>query len=176
MTDIILRSEDNSIYLRPITEADTDDVLKWRNSPHVVNFFIYRNHISREEHLNWYHNKVQKGEVEQFIICDCSNDKALGCIYLQKFDMKHRHCESGIFLSEEATKMSGIGTKAEELILKYARESLKLHKVVAQVLSYNAASKALHEKVGYVQEGCLKDYYFLDDEYCDLLLYARFLD
>lgn len=176
MNDIILKNENGSIYLRPITEEDTDEVLRWRNSPHVVNYFIYRKPITKEEHIRWIREKVNTGLVEQFIICSKADDKMLGCIYLQKFMSEHRLCESGIFLSDEAAGMSGIGTQAEELILDYAKNVLKLHKVVAQVLSYNMASRALHEKVGYVCEGCLKEHYFLDGKYCDLYWYARFLD
>ena len=81
-----LRLEGSQIYLRQITVEDTDIVLKWRNDPQVVKNFIYRKPISREEHLDWIHNKVEKGLVIQFIVCDKENDKPLGCVYLQNFD------------------------------------------------------------------------------------------
>ena len=65
-----LRIEGERIYLRPITIEDTECVIRWRNDKKVVENFIYRKNISKEEHLNWFHNKVQTGDVIQFIICD----------------------------------------------------------------------------------------------------------
>ena len=96
-----LRIEGSCIYLRSITIEDTENVLRWRNDKKVVENFIYRKNISKEEHLNWFHKKVETGEVIQFIICDRNTDKALGSIYLQNFNWESRQAEEGIFLGEE---------------------------------------------------------------------------
>ena len=49
------------VSIRPITEADTDKIVKWRNAPSVMEHFIYRTTLTREDHLNWFHNRVQTG-------------------------------------------------------------------------------------------------------------------
>lgn len=167
-----LRIEGERIYLRPITIEDTECVIRWRNDKKVVENFIYRKNISKEEHLNWFHNKVQTGDVIQFIICDKKTDKALGSIYLQNFNVESRQAEEGIFLGEEEAYGRGIGTEAAELVLKYAFESLKLHKLTARVLSYNQGSRKMHEKAGYVMESYLKDELYLDGKYEDLIFYG----
>ena len=41
-------------------EEDTDVVVRWRNEKIVVENFIYRKPISKEEHLNWLKNKSIK--------------------------------------------------------------------------------------------------------------------
>lgn len=167
-----LKIEGSQIYLRPITVEDTDDVVRWRNDKKIVENFIYRKNISREEHLDWLHNKVETGQVIQFIICDLRNDKPLGSIYLQNFNEVSRQAEEGIFLGEEEAYGRGIGTEAAKLVLDYAFSTLKLHKLTARVLGYNQGSRKMHEKAGYQQESYLKDELFLDGKYEDLIFYG----
>ena len=59
-----------NVSIRPITEADTPKIVKWRNAPSVVEHFIYRTPLTEEAHLNWFHNRVQTGDVAQFMITD----------------------------------------------------------------------------------------------------------
>jgi hypothetical protein len=42
------------IYLRPMTEQDTDLIVAWRNSEEVRKHFIYQGLFTREGHLNWF--------------------------------------------------------------------------------------------------------------------------
>lgn len=167
-----LRIEGSQIYLRPITIEDTDHVVRWRNDKKIAENFIYRKNISKEEHLSWFHNKVETGQVIQFIICDMQTDKPLGSIYLQNFKETSRQAEEGIFLGEEEAYGRGIGTEAAKLMLEYAFSTLKLHKLTARVLSYNQGSRKMHEKAGYRKESYLKDELFLDGKYEDLIFYG----
>lgn len=165
-----LKIEGKQVFIRPITIEDTDLVLKWRNSEKVVKNFIYRKEVTREDHLNWIHNKVEKGRVHQFIVCSKIDDMPIGVVYLQDFDEDCKKAESGIFLGEIYGK--GIGTEAYKLLLDYAFGELKLHKVVARVLAGNEASVKLHIKTGYTQEAYLKDELFLDSKYEDLIMFG----
>lgn len=164
-----LRIEGEQIYLRPITIEDTDMVLKWRNAPHVVQNFIYRKPITREEHLNWLKNKVETGKVVQFIICDKQTNQPIGSIYIQNIEEEHRKAEEGIFLGETQGFGRGIGSEAAKLMVQFSFEQLGLHKLTARVLSFNTASIRMHEKAGYVQESYLHDELYLDGKFQDLV-------
>lgn len=165
-----LRLVGQNIYLRPITIDDTELVLKWRNSKKVVENFIYRQPVTRQDHIKWLENKVDKGLVYQFIVCDLDSDMPVGVVYLQNFEEENKKAESGIFLGEVYGK--GIGTQAYKLLLDYAFNELGMHKVVARVLAGNTASVRLHEKSGYKQEAYLRDELFLDGKYEDLILFG----
>lgn len=167
--DTDLRLEGEQIYLRPITIEDTDMVLKWRNAPHVVHNFIYRKPITREEHLSWLENKVETGNVIQFIICDKQTNQPLGSIYIQNIEEEHRKAEEGIFLGETEGFGRGIGSEAAKLVVAFAFDTLGLHKLTARVLSFNKASIRMHEKAGYVQESYLHDELYLDGKFEDLV-------
>lgn len=167
-----LRIEGEKAYLRPITKEDTENVLKWRNSPEVVNNFIYRRPITVQEHMSWLENKVFTGGVHQFIICAKTNGAPLGSIYLQSFDEENNKAEEGIFLGADTAYGRGIGSEAARLMLHYAFAALGLHKVTARVLAYNKASIRMHEKVGYIQEAYFKEELFLDGRYQDLIFFG----
>ena len=160
------------IYLRPITAEDTERVLAWRNAPDVVKNFIYREKISREEHMDWLENKVFRGAVHQFVICAAADDTPLGSVYIQNFDEVHRRAEWGLFLSSEGARSRGIGTETGNLILDYAFGQLRLHKLTSRVLAYNKPCVRMNEKLGYRQEAYLRDELFIDGKFEDLILYG----
>ena len=170
--DLILRGE--QIYLRPITADDTELAVRWRNQPSLVANFLYRKPITPKDHEDWLANKVFKGLVHQFIVCRNEDDKPLGSAYLQNFDEESRRAEWGIYLGEEQTYGKGVGTEAGHLILDYAFNTLGLHKVVSRVLARTTASARMSEKVGSIQEAYLRDEYFLDGQYEDLILFGIF--
>ena len=161
-----------SIYLRPLTEDDTDMVVRWRNSENVVNNFIYRTPLTRESHLKWFHERVETGEVVDFIITDKENDHPLGCVYLQHFDRVNNKAESGIFLGEPEAFGRGIGKEACRMIIEYGFNDLNLHKIVARALSYNEASVRTHEAAGFKKEALLKDDVLIDGKYYDVIFFG----
>lgn len=50
-----------AVTLRPITDADTDLIVKWRNTPSVVQNFIFRQTFTPEMHRSWLATKVATG-------------------------------------------------------------------------------------------------------------------
>jgi len=63
----------------------------------------------------------------------------------------------------------GIGSKATQLIIKYAFETLNRHKVRGGYIEGNKASKRIQEKAGMQQEGKERDYKYVDGEWKDVI-------
>ena len=70
-----------AVTLRPITDADTDLIVKWRNTPSVVQNFIFRQTFTPEMHRNWLATKVATGQVVQYIILDNADGKLIPAAY-----------------------------------------------------------------------------------------------
>ncbi|MBE6690164.1 MAG: UDP-4-amino-4,6-dideoxy-N-acetyl-beta-L-altrosamine N-acetyltransferase [Ruminococcaceae bacterium] len=157
-----------NIYLRPITEADTEMVLRWRNSEAVKQYFIYRQDITPAEHLNWLETKVKTGKVAQFIIYMRENDMPIGSVYMQSIDPVHKNAEYGIFIGEHVALGKGCGTDAAKLAIRFAFEELGLHKLYLRVISDNQRAIRSYEKAGFEIEGVLKDDIFVDGKFCDV--------
>ena len=88
-----------AVTLRPITDADTDLIVKWRNTPSVVQNFIFRQTFTPEMHRSWLATKVATGQVVQYIILDNADGKPVGSVYYRDIDNHNRSAEYGIFIA-----------------------------------------------------------------------------
>ena len=156
------------IYLRPITEADTEMVLRWRNSDFIKERFIYRKDISPAEHQKWLDTKVKTGKVVQFIICVRESDMPIGSVYLQNIDPVHKNAEYGIFIGETSALGQGFGTDAAKLAVAYGFQELGLHKLYLRVISDNARAIASYKRAGFVVECEMRDEIFVDGRFRDV--------
>lgn len=162
----------NNVMLRPMTEQDTDNVIKWRNAPSVMENFIYRTPLTRETHLNWYNNRVLTGDVAQFIIVDTEANIDVGSVYLRDIDEQNQKCEFGIFIGEESCRGKGIGAKASKLILEYAFNELKLNRVFLRVFAKNERAIKSYENAGFKYEGTFRDDVIIDGVAYDMVFMA----
>ena len=159
-----------NVTIRPITEADTDNIIRWRNAPSVVEHFIYRTPLTAEAHLNWLHNRVETGDVAQFIIMD--GETPVGSVYLRDIDRVNRKCEYGIFIGEDSCRGKGIGSAAARLALEYAFEELKMNRVFLRVFADNKQAVRSYEKAGFKYEGTFRDDVIIDGVPYDMVFMA----
>lgn len=161
--------ENQIVYLEPIKSSDTEDIIRWRNQPYVRSKFIYQELFTKESHEQWLRTMVDTGRVAQFIIYSKADGKAVGSVYLRDIDQKSKKAEYGIFIGEEAYLGKGLGTAAAEVVLTYAFEELKLHKVMLRVLATNQRAIASYKKAGFIEEGCFRDEVKVGDQYQDVI-------
>ena len=161
-----------NVTIRPISYDDTANIIRWRNSDFVRRRFLYRALFTAESHNNWMKTMVETRKVYQFIInCD---GKDVGSIYLRDVDTENKKAEYGIFIGEADYLGKGIGRAATKLILDFAFNNLKLHKVFLRVLSDNIGAIKSYEKSGFVQEGIFKDEIYSDSKYESVVFMAIF--
>ena len=129
-----------AVTLRPITDADTDLIVKWRNTPSVVQNFIFRQTFTPEMHRSWLATKVATGQVVQYIILDNADGKPVGSVYYRDIDNHNRSAEYGIFIGEESARGKGLGTEAARLFTQFGVDTLHLHRISLRVLAENAAA------------------------------------
>ena len=158
------------VTIRPVTEADTDRIIAWRNAPSVMAHFIYRTPLTRKAHLNWLHNRVETGEVAQFVIYD--GETAVGSVYLRDIDRNNQKCEYGIFIGDEDCRGKGIGTAAAKLALAHAFEELGLNRVYLRVFADNLGAIKSYEKAGFRYEGTFRQDVMIDGVGEDIVFMA----
>jgi UDP-4-amino-4,6-dideoxy-N-acetyl-beta-L-altrosamine N-acetyltransferase len=158
------------VTIRPVTEADTDRIIAWRNAPSVMAHFIYRTPLTRKAHLNWLHNRVETGEVAQFVIYD--GETAVGSVYLRDIDRSNQKCEYGIFIGDDNCRGKGIGTAAAKLALAYAFEQLQMNRVYLRVFADNLGAIRSYEKSGFRYEGTFRQDVMIDGVGEDIVFMA----
>ena len=73
----------------------------------------------------------------------------------------------------EAYSRQGYMTAAVKLVIPFAFETLRLHRIEAACIPANLASIRLLEKTGFRREGFAREYLCIDGAWQDHLLYAR---
>lgn len=165
MTDL----KSGKASLRHITAADTPNIVRWRNSPSVMKNFIFRTPLTESSHDNWLKNKVETGDVVQFIITDNESGQDVGSVYLRDIDRDNRKCEYGIFIGEESARGKGIGTDAAKKALSYAFDELQMNRVFLRVFADNAAAVASYKKAGFCPEGLFRQDVIIDGTAYDMV-------
>lgn len=161
----------DSLRLRPITENDTDLIVRWRNKDSVRKNFLYRGEFTAETHRVWLREKVFTGEVVQYIIEveTYGGFVPVGSVYLRDIDYDNSSAEFGIFIGEDTARGNGIGTEATKLFLDYAHEKLGLHRVFLRLVATNTVAYKSYRKAGFVTEGIFRDMKKLDGRYTDIM-------
>lgn len=158
---------DSRIYLRPITEADTPDIVRWRNSEIVRQYFITQADFTPESHMYWFNNYIKTGKAVQFMIVTREDNKPIGSVYIKDLDNEHKKGEYGIFIGEGSYLGKGYGSEAARLMLEYAFRTMKLHRVYLRAFTDNERAVGSYKKVGFEVEGILRD---------DVCIRGRFRD
>ena len=101
------------------------------------------------------------------------SDKLLGTIGLPRLDQENR-CTSISFELRRDEWGKGLMGEAAAAIVKHAFETLKLHRIQAEIDPKNAPSIHLAESLGFVREGILRENVFVNGGFADTAIYALF--
>ncbi len=111
--------------------------------------------VSFAAQQEWFANMRKDKTVLRLMVESNEDRQAVGTVTLTGWDWKNRTAELNIKLRPEKCG-KGLGTDALMTLLEAAFDHLDLACVAMCYLSYNAASAALAKKLGFVQEGVLR--------------------
>jgi UDP-4-amino-4,6-dideoxy-N-acetyl-beta-L-altrosamine N-acetyltransferase len=148
--------------LRLLTEADLPLLLSWRNDPAINRYMFNQRPIQLAEHLQWF-CRVRQDPAYILLIYEESSGPLGHVNFIRKPDSAI--AEWGFYVAPHAPK--GIGSSMCTTALKLAFLEINLHKVSAQILGYNERSLRLHKKLGFQQEGVLRDQHYDGNHYHD---------
>lgn len=160
----------DKIYLRLMTDEDTDAIVKWRNNPRVRNNFIYQGLFTPQGHRNWIETMVKPGKVIQFIICEKESNRPVGSVYFRDISKEHNKAEYGIFIGEDDAIGKGIGSEVCKLACDYGFRVEKWHKIFLRAFADNMPAIRSYEKAGFAQEAYLRDEVCIGGTYRDVVL------
>lgn len=83
----------------------------------------------------------------------------------------HRKAELGYSLRGEQYKNKGYMSEAVGPIIQFGFETLRLHRIEAQVEPRNDVSLHMVRKFGFTEEGLLRENYFFTDHFEDSLIF-----
>jgi ribosomal-protein-serine acetyltransferase len=99
------------------------------------------------------------------------NGKLVGVISLNSIDWYNQQTALGYYLGA-GYEGKGIMTRTVQAVLTYIFLHLRLHRVEVRCGVHNNKSRAIPERLGFRQEGVIRDGEFLNDHYHDLVVYG----
>jgi ribosomal-protein-alanine N-acetyltransferase len=100
----------------------------------------------------------QREDCQSFLISQLADDAIVGSITLSQIFLRgFRSAYLGYYIGERYSNR-GYMTEALQLILRFAFQTLELHRVEANIQPGNLPSIALVQKAGFTQEGYSKRY------------------
>jgi len=118
-----------------------------------------------------------KGELEKFAAGEGLSTgiwyegKLSGSIGSHRIDWIHRKVEIGYWISA-AAQGKGLITKGTRALVDYFFNELELHRVEIHCAIGNKKSRAIAERLGFTEEGILKQAFRLYDHYTDIVIYG----
>lgn len=99
------------------------------------------------------------------------NGHIVGMIGLHYIDWKNKSTSIGYFLAENA-QGNGIITKSVSSLIEYIFNGLDLNRIEIQCAMNNEKSKAIPKRLGFINEGVIREGQWLYDHYEDVVTYS----
>jgi ribosomal-protein-alanine N-acetyltransferase len=106
------------------------------------------------------------------LVADHEDQVAYGAIGINSIHPLHQKAEVGFWLLPEYWG-KGFIPEAGKLVVEYAFEKLKLHRLEALVETENEASKKVLQKLKFSYEGTMHECEWKDERWVSLEMYGR---
>lgn len=157
------------ITLHPAVVADAERMLAMLEPAATKNLRFFSEPVSLERQREFLH-QVTKNPSER-LYCVEADDELVGTIGLHEIDRHLRTARLGLLIFRAEDRGKGYGKAAIMKVLSFAfgQNGFGLNKVYLNVFAENVRSRTLYAKIGFVQEGVLRQEYLLGDEYHDMV-------
>ncbi|MEU4700118.1 GNAT family N-acetyltransferase [Nonomuraea dietziae] len=141
------------VTLRPVGPEHVAGLLEGVRDPELQR--LTGSHAGADEPAalaQWY--ATRKDHADRLDLAVCHDDEYVGEIVLNELDADNLSCNLRIMLTRPGR---GFGTEAIRLVLDHAFATTPLHRVSLGVYAFNERALHVYKKVGFVQEGVLRD-------------------
>lgn len=149
-----------------ITEEDLETIRTWRTSQTVTRYQYTDPNISEQDQIKWF-DIIKKDTTSIYKIIRYKNKQKIGLVSFTEIDELNRRCVWGFYIGDEAARARGLGAVSTYYILNYVFESLRMNKILAEVLAFNKEALKLNHKFGFHQEAHYRQHRFKYGEFHD---------
>ena len=163
-----LFTDGERVALHTIEEEDVDFLQKLVNDPQVRRGLGTTDPITRNEEAEWV-DSLDEAEGFHFLVV--ADGEPVGTAGLSDVNEVWGVAEAGYFVHPDHWD-EGYATDALRTLCEFAVEERRLEKVVAWAYETNPASRKVIEKVGFTEEGVLRDEAYVEGERADVHRYG----
>ncbi|MFP3511545.1 GNAT family protein [Peribacillus sp. SIMBA_075] len=166
--------ETDRLILREITHEDADAIFSCFSNANVIRFYGQDKLESVEQasgFVDFFSESLKEKRGIRWGIERKGEKGLIGTIGFNAWSPKHKRAEIGYEIHPDHWK-KGYMTEAVSKILFYGSETLGLTRIGAVVFIENVPSNNLLKKMGFQQEGVLKNYMYQNGEVYDTNVYS----
>lgn len=163
--------ESDRIILRKMTSEDTELYHQWRNDIEVMQSTAPLLDVYNIKETEEFVTHVILGShfSKSYIIVEKESKKPIGVTSLINIDYKNRNAECIIDIGDKEAWGKGYGAEVMKLLLDFGFLEMNLHRIFLRVFSFNDRAIKLYEKLGFQQEGKLRESIFRGGQWHDIL-------
>jgi len=160
-----------SVLLRPFRRSDISYFLKWFNDPEILQYldmYLPMTEMSEEKFIEEL--GTTRAGIDVLLVIEAiegDSSRPIGNCGLHQISPKDHNAVFGIIVGERDYWSKGYGLEAARLLLDYGFQQLNLHRISSSAISFNERSIKLHRKVGFREEGRLRQAMFKNGQYHD---------
>nr|WP_051057586.1 spermidine N1-acetyltransferase [Herbaspirillum sp. B39] len=155
-----------TVRLRPLEREDLRFVHHLNNNATVMRYWFEEPYETFAEFSALFEAHIPEQNERRFIV-DADGDSS-GLVELVEINTVHRSAEFQIIIAP-ASQGRGLAVEATRLALDYGFPVLNLHKIYLIVDRENEKAVHVYAKAGFRQEGVLKEEFFMNGQYRDVI-------
>lgn len=160
--------------LRAIERQDLPQLLEWRNRPDFRRYFREYRELGLEQQEAWYQKHVLNDpSTRMFAIVDLDDGRLLGACGLCYIDWVNRSGDFSIYIGADGAYIDhAYAPDAARLLLAYGFDELNLHRVWAEIYSFDAIKTDFLKSIGFRLEGRHRQTHWSEGKWCDSLFFG----
>lgn len=105
-----------------------------------------------------------------FAVRALDDDRLVGMTRLYDIEGHHGTAVLGLSIGREGEWGKGYGTDASRVTIRYGFQELNLYRIWLDVFGYNDRAQALYRRLGFTEEGRLREHFERDGRRHDVIL------
>jgi [ribosomal protein S5]-alanine N-acetyltransferase len=168
--------ETSRLRLRLLRESDAEDAFRVLSNAKSMKYYGTPPHkdleYTQKQYIDIMISRFKFRDAVPFVVTYKNDDKYIGHVNAIQFDRAFKFVELAYIIDSEHCG-KGIATEVVGRVVEFLIDTMKIHKIRAGFFAKNIASKRVLEKVGFKQEGYLRENVIIDGEFEDEYIMAR---
>ena len=160
-----------TVVLRKPEPGDIGPLYAQKNDPDVAGLLEgFALGYARQDLAEWIETHRRRKDEVVWVIADAQSDLCLGHVGLYRIDHRVRSAELAIMLGAKDRWNQGLGTEVCRSVVAHGFRMLNLNRIEIRVLENNARARHLYGKLGFHQEGTLRQAQFKAGRHLDVVV------
>lgn len=154
------------VLLRPVAASDLPIMRRWFNDPETMRHWgAPRPFVTERMFEQDLAGRFSRFETAGYFTILDPDHNPIGRIDYDEIDLVNRSCEIGILIGEADARNKGLGSDAIITLLRRLVRDLGMNRVALTVLVWNERAIRAYRRIGFQDEGVLRDHRFVDGDF-----------